>query len=94
MIAVDPRNTSRSCSACRHRAKVNRPTHEKFHCVACGHTAHTDTVAATNVLRAGLVRRNANPAPSPPPATCGWPSSGTDHGGPRNESAQHLLGAT
>ncbi|MEU3794359.1 zinc ribbon domain-containing protein, partial [Streptomyces fructofermentans] len=38
------------------------PTQEKFHCQACGHTAHADTVGAINVLRAGLVRRNANPA--------------------------------
>ncbi|WP_254650586.1 transposase [Streptomyces sp. GbtcB7] len=62
VIAVDPRNTSRTCPACGHMAKENRPTQEKFHCVACGHNAHADTVGATNVLRAGLVRRNANPA--------------------------------
>ncbi|MFF1748010.1 zinc ribbon domain-containing protein, partial [Streptomyces mirabilis] len=48
--------------ACGHTAKENRPTQEKFHCVACGHHAHADTVGATNVLRAGLVRRDANPA--------------------------------
>ncbi|MET8421732.1 zinc ribbon domain-containing protein, partial [Streptomyces sp. NPDC005098] len=34
----------------------------KFHCTACGHTAHADTVGALNVLRAGLVRRNADTA--------------------------------
>ena len=62
VIAVDPRNTSRTCPECGHTAKENRPTQEKFHCVACGHHAHADTVGATNVLRAGLVRRNANPA--------------------------------
>jgi putative transposase len=62
VIAVDPRNTSRTCPECGHTAKENRPTQEKFHCVACGHHAHADTVAATNVLRAGLARRNANPA--------------------------------
>ncbi|MEV8564553.1 transposase [Streptomyces sp. NPDC051322] len=62
VIAVDPRNTSRRCPACGHTAKENRPTQEKFHCGACGHTAHADTVGATNVLRAGLVRRNANTA--------------------------------
>jgi putative transposase len=60
VIAVDPRNTSRTCPACGHMAKENRPTQEKFHCVACGHTAHADTVGALNVLRAGLVRRDAN----------------------------------
>ncbi|MET8138494.1 transposase [Streptomyces sp. NPDC005251] len=62
VIAVDPHNTSRTCTHCGHTAKENRPTQEKFHCLACGHTAHADTVAATNVLRAGLVRRHANPA--------------------------------
>lgn len=62
VIAVDPRNTSRTCPECGHVAKENRPTQEKFHCVSCGHTAHADTVGALNVLRAGLVRRYAHPA--------------------------------
>ncbi|MEU6271671.1 transposase [Streptomyces populi] len=62
VIAVDPRNTSRTCPHCGHTAKENRPLQEKFHCVACGHTAHADTVGALNVLRAGLVRRDADPA--------------------------------
>ncbi|MER5973407.1 transposase [Streptomyces sp. NPDC002055] len=62
VIAVDPRNTSRRCPECGHTAKENRPTQEKFHCVSCGHTAHADTVGALNVLRAGLVRREAPPA--------------------------------
>ncbi|MER5387058.1 transposase, partial [Streptomyces sp. NPDC002688] len=62
VIAVDPRNTSRTCPHCGHTAKENRPTQEKFHCIACGHIAHADTVGALNVLRAGLVRRNAHPA--------------------------------
>ncbi|MFE2710176.1 RNA-guided endonuclease InsQ/TnpB family protein [Streptomyces mirabilis] len=62
VIAVDPRNTSRTCPECGHVAAENRPTQEKFHCVSCGHTAHADTVGAQNVLRAGLVHRDANPA--------------------------------
>ncbi|MES4904834.1 MULTISPECIES: transposase [unclassified Streptomyces] len=62
VLAVDPRNTSRTCPECGHAAKENRPTQEKFHCVACGHTAHADTVGALNVLRAGLARREAQPA--------------------------------
>ncbi|NBE56983.1 RNA-guided endonuclease InsQ/TnpB family protein [Streptomyces boluensis] len=62
VIAVDPRNTSRTCPECGHVSAGNRPTQDKFHCVSCGHTAHADTVGALNVLRAGLVRRDANPA--------------------------------
>ncbi|GAA2927053.1 hypothetical protein GCM10020221_23720 [Streptomyces thioluteus] len=60
VIAVDPRNTSRECPECGHVVKENRPTQEKFHCVSCGHRAHADVVGATNVLRAGLVRRDVN----------------------------------
>ncbi|MEU1372611.1 transposase [Streptomyces triculaminicus] len=59
VMAVDPRNTSRRCPECGHTAKENRPAQEKFHCVSCGHSAHADTVGALNVLRAGLVRRDA-----------------------------------
>ena len=62
VIAVDPRNTSRTCPECGHVSAENRPTQEKFHCVSCGHSAHADTVGALNVLRAGLVRRDTNPA--------------------------------
>ncbi|MER7826307.1 transposase [Streptomyces sp. NPDC096097] len=62
VIAMDPRNTSRTCPECGHVAKENRPTQEKFHCVGCGHQAHADIVGASNVLRAGLARRKAQPA--------------------------------
>ncbi|WP_431684039.1 RNA-guided endonuclease InsQ/TnpB family protein [Kitasatospora sp. KL5] len=61
VMAVDPRNTSRRCPECGHTAVENRPTQESFHCVGCGHRAHADTVGAVNVLRAGLVRREAHP---------------------------------
>ncbi|MFF4339582.1 RNA-guided endonuclease InsQ/TnpB family protein [Kitasatospora sp. NPDC001540] len=62
VVAVDPRNTSRTCPACGHVSAENRTTQEKFHCVGCGHTAHADMVGAVNVLRAGLVRREARAA--------------------------------
>ncbi|MEV7186606.1 transposase [Kitasatospora sp. NPDC093102] len=61
VIAVDPRNTSRTCPACGHVAAENRPTQDTFHCTGCAHRAHADTVGAVNVLRAGLARRNARP---------------------------------
>ncbi|WP_113698499.1 RNA-guided endonuclease InsQ/TnpB family protein [Nonomuraea lactucae] len=59
LIAVDPRNTSRTCAECGHRARENRVTQAEFACTACGHTAHADINAATNILRAGLALRRA-----------------------------------
>lgn len=59
VVAVDPRNTSRTCPECGHCAAENRVAQEKFHCVRCGHAAHADVVGAINVLRAGLARREA-----------------------------------
>jgi putative transposase len=55
VIAVDPRNTSRTCPACGHIAKENRVTQAKFQCTACRFAANADHVGATNILnRAGL----------------------------------------
>ncbi|MFK4105810.1 RNA-guided endonuclease InsQ/TnpB family protein [Streptomyces sp. NPDC019531] len=55
VIAVDPRNTSRTCPSCGHTAKENRTTQAKFQCTACGFAANADHVGATNILnRAGL----------------------------------------
>ncbi|MEW1914774.1 zinc ribbon domain-containing protein, partial [Kitasatospora sp. NPDC085895] len=51
-----------TCPECGHASKENRPDQATFRCVGCGHQAHADTVGAINVLRAGLVRRDANPA--------------------------------
>ncbi|XVQ83101.1 RNA-guided endonuclease InsQ/TnpB family protein [Microbispora siamensis] len=62
LIAVDPRNTSRTCSRCGHCAKDNRLTQAEFACTACGHTAHADVNAAVNILRAGLALRDAEEA--------------------------------
>ncbi|OLT28346.1 transposase [Actinomadura sp. CNU-125] len=59
LIAVDPRNTSRTCAACGHCAPGNRATQAEFRCRACGHTAHADVNAAINILRAGLALRDA-----------------------------------
>lgn len=53
VVAVNPRNTSRTCPACGHVDKDNRPTQSRFECVACGHTAHADVNAACNILAAG-----------------------------------------
>ncbi|MBD3143992.1 transposase [Microbispora camponoti] len=59
LIAVNPANTSRTCSRCGHCAKDNRLTQARFRCQACGHEAHADVNAAKNILRAGLALRGA-----------------------------------
>ncbi|MFG3436956.1 RNA-guided endonuclease InsQ/TnpB family protein [Nonomuraea sp. NPDC047897] len=59
LIAVNPANTSRTCARCGHCAKDNRLTQAAFACTTCGHTAHADVNAATNILRAGLALRQA-----------------------------------
>lgn len=62
MIAVDPRNTSRTCPECGSVAKANRPTRDRFCCRRCGHTAASDTTAARNIARrAAVMRPNAGP---------------------------------
>ncbi|HEV2993090.1 MAG TPA: transposase [Acidimicrobiia bacterium] len=57
VIAVDPRNTSRTCAHCGHVSAGNRRG-AVFECQACGHLAHADTNAAVNILRAGRAQRH------------------------------------
>lgn len=61
VIAVNPANTSRTCSRCGHIAKENR-NQEAFKCLACSHEAHADVNAAINILRSGLGRQGASDA--------------------------------
>ena len=42
LVIVDPRNTSRECSACGHIAKQNRPSRSVFRCVSCGFEVNAD----------------------------------------------------
>ena len=56
VIAVDPRNTSRTCAHCGHISTGNRRG-AVFKCQACGHQAHADTNAAINILRAGRAQQ-------------------------------------
>jgi IS605 OrfB family transposase len=58
LFAVDPRNSSRECSACGHTEKANRQTQDRFHCRACGFTAHADVNAATNLRERGRAAVN------------------------------------
>ncbi len=49
VVAVDPRNTSRTCSACGHCEKANRRSQAEFCCVVCGHQAPAEVNAAINI---------------------------------------------
>ena len=62
VIAVDPRNTSRTCSQCGHGEAGNRDK-EVFRCLSCDYLGHADTNAAANIaVRAGLALRVAQAA--------------------------------
>ncbi|WP_433473463.1 zinc ribbon domain-containing protein [Spirillospora sp. CA-142024] len=49
VVKIDPRNTSRTCSACKHVAGESRESQAVFSCVACGFRVHADVNAACNV---------------------------------------------
>ena len=53
LIAVAPRNTSRTCPACAHVSADNRRTQARFRCVSCGFEDNADVVGAMNVLARG-----------------------------------------
>lgn len=53
LIAVPPRNTSRTCPRCGHISADNRQTQARFECVECGYENNADAVGAINVLRLG-----------------------------------------
>jgi putative transposase len=52
---VDPRNTSRTCSACGHCVKANRKSQASFCCVNCGYADNADRNAAINISRASVM---------------------------------------
>ncbi|MFN3200004.1 MAG: RNA-guided endonuclease InsQ/TnpB family protein [Bradymonadia bacterium] len=56
VIAVNPRNTSRTCLQCGHVSADNRKTQARFKCISCGFEGHADLVAAENIRRAGHAR--------------------------------------
>jgi putative transposase len=53
VLAVNPRNTSRTCPCCKHVSADNRQTQAKFECVECGYAENVDLVGAINILAAG-----------------------------------------
>jgi putative transposase len=56
LVAVPPRNTSRTCPCCGHVVKDNRLSQARFECVECGFEENADLVGAINVLMAGHAR--------------------------------------
>jgi IS605 OrfB family transposase len=55
LVAVDPRNTSRTCPKCGHCDKRNRCSQSVFVCKSCGFVGHADQVGARNIARKGTV---------------------------------------
>ncbi len=55
VVAVDPRNTSRTCPCCGHVDKANRKTQDKFLCMDCGYSGLADHIAAVNIGRRAVV---------------------------------------
>lgn len=56
VLAIDPRNTSRTCSACGHCEKANRKSQSEFVCKSCHHSANADMNAALNIRSLGIVK--------------------------------------
>jgi IS605 OrfB family transposase len=61
VVAVDPRNSSRTCSRCGHCEKGNRKNQSEFRCKHCGFSTDADLNAALN-LSAWAVRKPASKA--------------------------------
>lgn len=55
VVAVDPRNTSRTCPCCGHVDKASRKTQSKFLCVKCDFSGFADHVAACNIASRAVV---------------------------------------
>lgn len=55
VVVIDPRNTSRTCPVCGLIDKRNRQTQATFTCIACGFSAHADSVAAGIIASRAVV---------------------------------------
>jgi putative transposase len=75
---VDPRNTSRTCSACGHCEKANRKSQDSFLCQRCGFALNADYNAAINISRkapkepADLYRAAVNRPMAAPPVSVSY----------------------
>ncbi len=57
VIAVDPSNTSRTCSACGHCRKASRKNQAEFVCKVCSHRSNADYNAALNIRLRAIVNK-------------------------------------
>lgn len=57
VVAVDPRNTSRTCPVCGCVDKANRRSQSIFSCVSCGYSANADTNAAVIIAARAVINR-------------------------------------
>ena len=57
VVYVDPRHTSRTCSACGYCDKRNRPDQAHFRCLQCGFTANADYNGELNIAHLAAVNR-------------------------------------
>ena len=57
VVAVDPRNTSRTCPVCGNVDKANRKTQSAFLCGSCGFSGRADHSAAGNISSRAVVNR-------------------------------------
>jgi len=73
VIAVDPRNTSLTCSQCGYISKSNRRSQSKFVCKQCGFSLNADINGAINISQRAVVNQpiavHADVAIAPVPGT-------------------------
>jgi putative transposase len=60
VVTVNPRNTSRTCSACGHCAKGNRKSQSEFVCLQCNFSTNADLNAAQNLSELGRLCKRAS----------------------------------
>ncbi|MBP2581374.1 IS605 OrfB family transposase [Streptomyces sp. PvR006] len=53
VLFVDPRDTSRQCSECRHTHRANRVPQARFVCRSCGTVLHADHNGSRNIAHRG-----------------------------------------
>ena len=57
LVAVDPRDTSRTCSECGYCDEANRRSQSEFVCKSCGYVALADKNAALNIRSRAVVNQ-------------------------------------